>query len=163
MMYVTDTRFRFQSPDSSQTLQEGLAEYFQAHADMRLAQQLVSCEARQFFRSHDIVHVLYGCGTSMSDEAVVKIASLFGTTGGVRVLLGYVHHETLRLYCQIPVRGALHAILLSPYLVVRTVFRCLAQRQRWPWAENEKYMDVRLDELRATFGIRVGPRRQTRH
>ena len=115
---------RFASAQSFQTLSEGLAEYYRAHPDLKLAEQLLSFEARQFFRSHDIVHVLYGCGTSMSEEAVVKLASLFGTTGGMQVLAGYTHHETLNVYRGLPMGGTLRALLLSPYLIARTLIRC---------------------------------------
>jgi hypothetical protein len=61
----------FETAGSTQTLAESLAEYFMAHPDLKRQDQLESIDARQFFRSHDIVHVLYGCGTSMPDEAVV--------------------------------------------------------------------------------------------
>jgi hypothetical protein len=80
---------RFEHPASTQTLKEGLAEYWLAHSQLKRDEHLCTAEARQFFRSHDVVHVVYGCGTSMPDEAVVKLASLFGTTGGTQVLRGY--------------------------------------------------------------------------
>lgn len=150
---------RFQSPLSTQTLAEGLSEYFKAHPDLKREEHLVSADARQFFRSHDIVHVLYGCDTSMSDEAIVKLASLVGTTGGLRILRGYAHHETLDIYRRLPLASTLVALLASPYLIVRTIWRCSRQRRRWPWIENEQFMAVSLAELRAAFGIRVAHER----
>lgn len=36
----------------------------------------------EFFRCHDAAHVVFGCGTGLDDEAVVKIWSFFGTTRG---------------------------------------------------------------------------------
>ena len=146
---------RFESPASTQTLAEGLAEYFAAHPDLKREEHLASAEARQFFRSHDVVHVLYGCGTSMPDEAIVKLASLFGTTGGLRVLRGYTHHETLEIYRRLPVSSTLQALLMAPFLLARTIWRCSRQARRWPWAENEQYMNRPLAELRSDFGIRV--------
>ena len=150
---------RFQSPVSTQTLAEGLAEYFQAHPDLKREEQFVSPDARHFFRSHDIVHVLYGCGTSMSDEAIVKLASVAGTTAGLRVLRGYVHHETLDIYRHLPLASTLAALLASPYLIARTIWRCSRQRQRWPWSDNAHFMSVPLVDLRAMFGIRVAHER----
>lgn len=145
----------FESPQSTQTLSEGLAEYFSANPDLKRADNLQSQEARQFFRAHDVVHVLYGCGTSMPDEAIVKLASLFGTTGGARILRGYTHHETLDIYRNLPITSTLLAFLAAPYLIIRTVWRCARQRQRWPWLEHEQFMNVSLLELRSRFGIRV--------
>jgi hypothetical protein len=146
---------RFQSPRATLTLAEGLAEYFAAHPGLKREDQLASAEAKQFFRSHDIVHVLYGCGTSMPDEAIVKLASLFGTTGGLQVLRGYTHHETLDIYRHLPWPSTLLALLAAPWLIARTLWRCSRQHRRWPWSDNEQFMDVPLAELRARFGIRV--------
>lgn len=149
------TSHRFESPASTQTLAEGLAEYFAAHPELKRKEQLVSAEARQFVRSHDIVHVLYGCGTTMPDEAIVKLASLFGTTAGRQVLRGYTHHETLDIYRRLPVFSTVVALLIAPYLLARTIWRCSRQHRRWPWADNEQYMGRSLAELRSVFGIRV--------
>ncbi|HSV82428.1 MAG TPA: hypothetical protein VLK85_24810 [Ramlibacter sp.] len=155
MLLLPSTSHRFESLASTQTLEDGLAEYLVAHPELKREDQLVSAEARSFFRSHDIVHVLYGCGTSMPDEAIVKLASLFGTTGGLQVLRGYTHHETLDIYRRLPVASTLAALLVAPYLLARTIWRCRRQPRRWPWADNDQYMRTTLAELRSTFGIRV--------
>lgn len=146
---------QFESAQSHQTLAEGLAEYFAANPDLKREENLLSSEAKQFFLSHDIVHVLYGCGTSMPDEAIVKLSSLFGTTGGLSVIRGYTNHETLDIYTKLPLGNTVLALLLSPYLVLRTLWRCVRQKQRWPWADNQQYLNTPLLELRTRFGIKV--------
>lgn len=149
------SRHHFESALSTQTLAQGLAEYFVANPALKRHDSLISPEARQFFHSHDTVHVLYGCGTTMPDEAVVKLCSLFGTTGGARVLRGYANFEALDIYTKLPWGSTLLALVVSPYLIVRTLWRCAMQTQRWPWVENQHYMDTPLVELRAKFRIRV--------
>ena len=148
-------RHLFESAQSTQTLAQGLAEYFAANPSLKRQEVLLSPEARQFFRSHDTVHVLFGCGTSMPDEAVVKLVSLFGTTGGVQVLRGYVNHETLDIYTKLPLGSTLLALVTAPYLIIRTLWRCTMQKQRWPWVENQQFLGTQLVELRSTFGITV--------
>jgi hypothetical protein len=152
---VASTRHHFESAQSAQTLAQGLAEYFAANPSLKRQNTLLSSEAREFFRSHDAVHVVYGCGTSMPDEAVVKLASLFGTTGGFEVLRGYVNHETLDIYTKLPLGSTFVALVSAPYLIVRTLWRCGRQRRRWPWVEYERYLDTPLNELRSEFGIEV--------
>lgn len=148
-------RHHFELALSTQTLAQGLAEYFAANPSLKRLDALLSPEARQFFRSHDTVHVLYGCGTSMPDEAVVKLASLFGTTGGMQVLWGYTNYETMDIYTKLPLGSTLLALVSAPYLIVRTLWRCTRQNQRWPWAEHQQYLDTPLVELRSKFGIAV--------
>jgi hypothetical protein len=147
-------RSRFQSPASTQTLAEALAEYYAANPALKRGDEL-SAEARSFFRSHDVVQVLYGCGISMPDELVVKLASIRGTTGGLSILCGYRLHDSLNIYRHLPLGSTLLTILASPYMIVRTLWRCAHQRSRWPWADHEKYLQTPLHELRARFGIEV--------
>jgi hypothetical protein len=91
----------------------------------------------------------------MPDEAVVKLASLFGTTGGFAVLRGYRLHESLDIYRKLPLAGTLVALLMAPYLIARTIWRCTRQRAAWPWAQHESYVNTPLHQLRARFGIKV--------
>ena len=156
---MTPARHQFESPDTTQTLAEGLAEYFAFNPMLKRDSNLLSPEARQFFRSHDVVHVVYGCGTTMPDEAIVKLVSIFGTTGGLKVLRGYLHHETLDIYRKLPVSGTLVALAASPFLIVRTVWRCARQSDRWPWVQFDEYLDISLREVRARFRIKVAHER----
>lgn len=161
---MTASGHRFESIDSQQTLAEGIAEYLAMNPGLKRGDGLAAAAA-EFFRCHDIVHVLYGCGTSMSDEAIVKLASLFGTTGGRSILRGYVHHDVVGIYRRLPWGSTLLAFLQAPYLIVRTVWRCRRQRRAWPWSDNAHHLDTPLSELRATFGIEVAHRgtRAARH
>lgn len=145
---------RFESVSSTQTLAEALAEYYAANPALKRGSSL-SLQAQEFFRCHDTVHVLYGCGTSMPDEAIVKLASLFGTTGGFSVLRGYRLHESLDIYRKLPLASTAVALLIAPYLISRTIWRCVRQRRPWPWAEHQQYTNTPLHELRAHFGIKV--------
>ena len=132
-----------------------MAEYFACNPALKRLDDLLSPEAKQFFRSHDTIHVLYGCGTTMPDEAIVKLASLIGTTGGISVLKGYTNYETLDIYTKLPLGSTVMALVLSPYLIIRTLWRCARQHRRWPWVEHQQYLNMPLHELRTQFGIKV--------
>lgn len=148
-------RQAYASQASAQTLAEGLAEYFAAHPELKREADLPSEAARRFFQSHDVVHVVYGCGTSLPDEAVVKLASLFGTTGGLGVLRGYALHESMDIYRRLSAAEALRTLALAPWLIARTVWRCARQTRRWPWDDHAALMHESLADLREQFGIRV--------
>ena len=141
------SKHKFESQHSTQTLAQGLEEYFAANPSLKRQDSLLSTDAKQFFRSHDIVHVLFGCGTTMPDEAIVKLSSLFGTTGGTQVLRGYTNNETLDIYTKMPLASTAWALVMSPYLIVRTLWRCARQTERWPWVQNQQYMATPLSEL----------------
>jgi hypothetical protein len=153
-------KHQFEDPGSKQTLADGLEEYFASNPGLKRDSQLMSEAAKQFFKGHDTVHVVYGCGTSMPDEAIVKIVSLFGTTEGFAVLRGYVHHETFDIYRKLPLPGTMAAILLSPFLLMRSIIRCMRQPKRWPWLEHQEYMNAPLYRIREEFQILVAHAKQ---
>ena len=83
---------RYEEQDSEQTLAEGLSEYYRENANL-VPRSKLSAEANEFFRCHDTAHVVFGCDISLNDEAMVKIYSIFGTSGGFGILKGYRLHE----------------------------------------------------------------------
>jgi hypothetical protein len=145
---------RYQHPQARLTLREGIAEYHAGHRGLATAGDLAP-PAAAFLRCHDAVHVVYGCGDALDDEAVVKIATVFGTTGGLRALRGYRLHESFAIYRRLAPRDVLRTALHAVVLVPRTVWRCLRQRRRWPWDGFETHLDTPLVTLRAHYGISV--------
>lgn len=144
----------FEHQETSRTLAQGLAEYYSRNPDLARGAQL-SPDAQEFFRCHDAAYVVFGCVTSLPDEAVVKLSSLFGATAGFSVLRGYRLHESVDIYRRLRPRDILRTIVVAIGVVPRTVFRCLRQTRRWPWADFAAHLDTPLGKLRAEHGIRV--------
>ncbi len=144
----------FELQDSPQTLAEAISEYYAANTELAKGRDM-SSEAQHFFRCHDAAHVVFGCSTALDDEATVKIASIFGTTAGLRVFKGYRLYESRQIYKQLPPSAVLASIAHSVVVVPRALLRCLRQRARWPWAEFEQYLSVPLRDIRQRFGIVV--------
>jgi hypothetical protein len=144
----------YEHPKSTLTLRQGLAEYYGARDDL-VTGRGASAQAREFFRCHDVAHVVFGCGTTLSQEAVVKIWSLFGTTAGLGLLRDYRLPESQEIYRTLTWReiaGTMGVALVNVPIVLG---RCLRLRRRWPWSEFEAYLSAPLVEVRETFGIRV--------
>jgi hypothetical protein len=148
----------YQRQDAPLSLRDGIAEYFASHPFLKRGAEL-SPEGQRFFRCHDTVHVLWGCDTSLAQEAVVKLASIFGTTAGFAVLRGYRLHDAADIYRALTIRDILATIAVAFLIVPRTIWRCRRQAKRWPWSDFDPLLDTPLGQLRAAFGIRVaGPR-----
>jgi len=144
----------FQSRDCEMTLREGLGEYYGSRDDL-VTGRGASDSARKFFRCHDVAHVVFGCSTTLTNEAMVKIWSFFGTTAGLSLVRDYRSPESKEIYEQIKWSGVVGTAMPSLMNVPRVLFRCLRMRKRWPWTDFERYENVRLDEIRREFGIRV--------
>ena len=144
----------FQVPDCEMTLEEGLVEFYSSRDDLALGRG-ASDSARQFFRCHDAAHVVFGCSTSLPNEAMVKIWSFFGSTAGLSLIRAYRSPESQEIYEQIAWGDVLNTALRSTVRLPLVLVRCLRMRKRWPWSDFDGYRHVRLVDIRREFGIRV--------
>ncbi|MEL6363038.1 MAG: hypothetical protein AAFR21_18375 [Pseudomonadota bacterium] len=144
----------YQKQNSVQSLSEGIAEYFLEHEQYFGSRKMTS-EAVEFFRCHDVAHVVFGCDISLNDELVVKISSMFGTTAGFGVLRGYNLAESKEVYDELGVFDALRTAAKSIVLIPMTLWRCFCMRKRWCWDNFDDYLELPLNQLRDHFGVRV--------
>ena len=70
-------RPRYMAPASTQTLREGLAEYYALNPHVT-PPETQPPDFAQILKAHDVGHVIYGCDTGMYDE--LKILPLFWWT-----------------------------------------------------------------------------------
>jgi hypothetical protein len=143
----------YQKLDTTLTLEEGLREYYASRKGL-VGGRGVSPAAREFFRCHDAAHVVFGCNTTLPNEAIAKLWSFFGTTAGLSLLRAYRLPESKEVYEQLERHDIVRTAIRSLTIVPRVLWRCGRMRKRWPWAEFDKYLDVPLVEIRHEFGIR---------
>jgi hypothetical protein len=139
-------------PDSTLTLAEGLREYYASRDDLVSGRGL-SDGARDFFRCHDAAHVVFGCSTSLLDEASVKVWSFLGTNGGARVWRGYRLPESKEIYEHITWRDTVATAVHGAAALPRVMWRCVRMRKRWPWADFDRHLATPLHEIRSEYGI----------
>ena len=145
--------------DSAMTLREGLARYYRSNAGV-CSQRDLSPAAAEFFRCHDVAHVVFGCDTTLYGEGVVKIYTIFGTTLGLwKHLRGYSDASAWRLFTQYRLSHVLtHLWRLITHMPV-AMLRARRMTRPWPWADHEQYLDQTLDAIRQEFNIAVMPMR----
>ena len=136
------------------TLEEGLGEYYGSCGDLATGRG-ASDSARNFLRCHDVIHVVFVCSTALTNEAMVKIWSFFGTTAGLSLVRDYRSPESKEIYEQIAWRDIPGTALRSAVNVPLVLSRCLRMHKRWPWTDFESFTNVRLAEIRREFGIRI--------
>ncbi len=146
--------FDYQDPEATLTLESGIAEYYASRADL-VGGRGLSPRAREFFRCHDAAHVVFGCSTNLVNEAMVKVWSFFGTTGGLGLLRDYRLPEAKEIYEQIPRNLIAPTALRSASAVPQVIARCIRMHRRWPWSDFDAYRKLGLRELRREYGIQV--------
>lgn len=144
----------YKRPDTTITLADGLREYY-ASRDHLVTGRGISEAAQEFFRCHDVAHVVFGCSTDLPDEGVVKMWSFFGTTAGLGLLAAYRLPEAREIYETLGWGLVVSTAVLMLRLVPVTIWRCFRMVKRWPWSQFDRYLDVPLAEIRREFGIRL--------
>lgn len=148
---------QYQQQDSPQTLREGLAEYY-ARMQNLIPLEAMRPEARALFVLHDTAHVVFGCDTSLGDEVLLDVWTLFGSDIAMRTYLNYMRlPEVAGIFRE---NGYLRSLWVACTMLprgLRIIARTRAMRRRWPWREHERYLAMPLRELRAELGISLLP------
>lgn len=145
---------RYQSWTTTQTLAEGLAEYYAANPTFAGEADFLG-QPRATVMAHDACHVLLGLGPSSEEELVVETFTALGCSFPFRELVAFRKKafatELLRIF---GVRRLLRRLVLSSPRVLRAAWVCLRMPKRWPHQEWQPYQDVPLAQLRRQFGLR---------
>ena len=142
-------------PACTLTLREGLAEYRSSIPGL-LQQEDLSPHAQELFARHDIAHVVFGCDTSIRQEAMIDTWTLFGSDVGVRAYLDYLKvDEAIDILRDTGWLRVAYETVASLPDVIRVYRRARKMHKRWPWAEHENYLDMRLVDIREELGIEV--------
>ena len=140
---------------STQTLGEGIAEYYEYNSSL-LDPTLLPDDVAALFRQHDAGHVIFGCDTSLRGETLIDTWTIFGTSAGIRVYLEYFKHPQVN---QIFAEVGYGRIFLEFCRCLPDVVRVLARSRRvtakWPWEQYSNYLDRPLSEIRSEFNIQV--------
>jgi ubiquinone biosynthesis protein Coq4 len=149
--------YKFLTEETNITLRQGLEKFYKENMGyLSHNKKEVSSEAKAFFYSHDVAHVLFGCDISLFGEGAVKIWTIFGTTLGFwNHIKGYKEANAFELSKSFGsthlVKNIFKFLLFIPVLIIR------AKRmyKPWPWSEFEFYLDTPISEIRKEFNIQV--------
>ena len=155
MAVTPSTQLAYLQQDCQQTLQEALEEYFASIPGLVTEDNAPKATA-DLFRRHDIGHVVFGCDTSLMGE---PLADIFCICGSDVRLSEYMEYSRLPEAQQVFKEAGLWALVDATIRSIPGMFvalwRCYRMPRKWPFWDNDAWLDVPLNELRAHFGIRV--------
>ena len=148
-------RLGYIDQDSTQTLGEGIAEYYAANP-MLLDPDGMPTDAGTLFKQHDAGHVIFGCDTSLRGESLIDTWTIFGSTARLKGYIEYFRHPQIyQIFEDVGyLRMTIEFIRCLPD-VCRVLARCRRLNARWPWEKYDDYLDRTLADLRKEFNIRV--------
>jgi len=139
---------------SQMTLSKAIQIFYEANS-LNFSDRDISKEAKEFFKCHDIAHVIFDCDTSLIGEGKVKLWTIFGTTLGFwNHVKGYSEANAFTLFKQYSVFHVLSNVFKLISLAPKTISRARSMSKKWEWSEYEVYMDIPLDQIRKEFNIK---------
>jgi hypothetical protein len=158
------THCQYQQADSTQTLREGLSEYYRANPNLFSPEELAADQSLgdlgKFFAAHDACHVLFGLDTSLPDETLADTWTLFGTDVEWKEIWSYMRSDGQKqFFAQFfrdvgywrTIRASLGAIPRA----LRAIWRARKMTRKWSLHGWRDHLDVPLHELRRRYGIHL--------
>jgi hypothetical protein len=141
--------------DDSMTLGEAIKTLrtFEAEGDMT---NRLSVDTAHALEQHDVIHILFDCGTSIQDEIAAHVWMIFATTANIsemhRVVASQQHRSVLT--------GIGHFQLLRAWLImlpriIRIIFQSLRMNKRLAVEELVQLREQPITKIRNDYGIRV--------
>jgi hypothetical protein len=158
---MTNHRSCYGDKSSTQTLREGLAEYYALNPHVT-APETQPSEFAKILKAHDVGHVIYGCDTGMYDE--LKILPLFWWTSECTFgtylkmknspAIDVMYADMIKEKGVLWLYGAVLKVLpsLIPDLVGMW-FKTRDRQKRLPFLNFEPLLDRSLLDIRQEFDL----------
>lgn len=140
--------------NSTLTLREGIKElrdFEEITGDVALK---MGEEMQTVLNAHDAVHVVFGCDTSIQDEALAHFVMIFGTDVRISDMRKVARNKDHRKIVSAQSKKEIFKVLLD---AGSDLYRVLDLRRKmihkWSWFGFDKHLDRPIVEIREQFGI----------
>ena len=142
--------------DCDLTLKEGLELHYRVNPSFKENVELVPA-----FYNHDIVHVLFGLDTSVSNESLTDSRCIFSTNWGFKKYFSdyFNNPNAIKIVKDIfKENGYIKSILLS-FTCIPKIFRVYIDSKRmykkWELNPNDDLLNTKLSDLRNKYNITI--------
>lgn len=160
---MTSNKLEYKQQNAAISLRQGIEEYHRANPNIFIKDG-IDPEAQEFLDLHDRIHVVFGCDTSFREEMMADLWTMYGSDLGFLGYAKYIKNPALKMIGQdFQERGNREAMRkeikasLLPSLVLwpKIFWRSRRMKQKWPWKDGERYLDMPLGEIRKQLGIQI--------
>jgi hypothetical protein len=159
------TRPRYTDKNSTQTLREGLAEYFAINPNITNPADL-PLEFAEILLAHDTTHIILGLDTSMYDELKLlplcfwtsdyKFSDYLSTVSNpeIRPAIKIMYDDLIKQHGVLWLYSSIFWVLprLLPE-IISIWFKTRGDRQYYPFFNYDHLLDVSLFEIRQQFDL----------
>lgn len=154
--------YNFQKQNSTQTLQEGLEEFYSINTEFRELSEKTDNPNAKIFKEHDYTHVLFGLGTSIEEESLLDSFVIWGTKFNVKQVFNFYkdpEYSTVisNIIAKYGGRWSVAKIYLSLLPLKFKIFlRCMKMKKRWNYHDIPKdVLNTSLKDIRSEYNIDI--------
>jgi hypothetical protein len=158
-------RPQYTDKSSTQTLREGLEEYYTVNPNITDPRELPQ-EFAKILLAHDVSHVVYGCDTDMYDELKIlplgfwtsdfKFQDYINTNKDPKIkpAIDIMYDDLIKKNGVLWLYGSIFFVLplLLPELIVMW-FNTRGKRNYYPFLDYDSLLDIPLLEIRKKFDL----------
>lgn len=159
------SRPRYTNKNSTQTLQQGLEEYYSVNANLTDPRELLP-EFAKILLAHDVTHIILGCDTNMHDELKLlpmsfwtsdfKFSDYLRTIRDpiIKPAISMMYDDLIKQHGVIWLYSSIFLTLprLIPKLVVMW-FKTRTKRKYYPFFDYQPLLNRSLRDIRQEFGL----------
>ncbi len=157
---IPGRRHRYQRPDTTMTLREGMEEYRAANPGLLEPEAFDNPKLGALMAAHDRCHIVFGTNTDMVQEAMTDLWGMCGTNMGLGYATAFMREPGVKALTKSVMAG------LSGWQIVTDFVRSIPymwkvwvhsrrMRKDWDYFGWEDHLDRPLVELRREFGIEL--------
>ena len=154
--------YEFQKQDSSQTLEEGLEEFYSINPAFKELLEIDSPNTK-VFKEHDYTHVLFGMGTSMEEESLLDTYVIWGMKFNWGSIIDFYRDPDYSQFIKSLIGKyggywSIFKIYMKLMPIKFKIFRlCKKMTKRWNYHTTENYLNKTLKDIRQEFNIKLLP------
>ncbi len=149
-------QLKYLDPKSQITLRQGVVELRKAEGFDGDAAESLAPELTGDIDSHDAIHVLFACPTSLAGEIVAHVWTAFGTSVSVHDMHRVNRHDDHKaVLAQIGHRKLIRVWARSIPRILRTIINAKRMKAKFPVEDLKSFEDTPLVQLREQFGIKL--------
>jgi|TARA_A100001388_G_scaffold1628_1_gene1187 hypothetical protein len=149
----------YQNQSCDLTLQEGLECYYKSFPKSKEIFK-DNIDSGTLLRDHDCTHVIFGLDISLEQESILDTWVLWGSKWEFKYLLGYQKLPQIKklyknLIKEIGYFGIVKIIWKLGRIKRKVIFRTFKMKKKWPFKMPERYLAMKISDLREMHGIKV--------